>query len=70
MIASLGEGGEDNGCQNPNQIRSFANESVSIEAYDESCAEQAQIVSADSSPATRTPAVFFVPVVDESTELA
>lgn len=61
--------GEENGGQNPNQVGSFADESVSDEADDESCAEQSQIDSADSSAGTRNPAVYF-PVVVESTELA
>lgn len=63
------EEGRKNGGQNPNQVRSFIDESVSIEADDESCAEQSQIfVSTDSSSGTRNPSVFF-PVVVESTEL-
>lgn len=66
---AISENGEENGGQNPNQVGSFADESVSDEADDESCAEQSPIDPADSSAGTRNPAVFF-PVVVESTELA
>ena len=58
-----------NGGQNPNQVGSFADESLPLEADDESPTEQSQIDSADSSSGTRTPALF-PPVVFESTELA